>query len=53
MGNSTIGRMAYLQGISDFMRYKSRCPVYWKGTEQEGQWRAGHNYAKDYTRWIK
>jgi len=40
-----IQDIAYHQGISDFMRYKNRMPIYWKNTAEGEYWQTGHNYA--------
>ncbi len=37
--------MAYHQGISDWLRYHKRCPVYYRGTELEAIWKQGFDYA--------
>lgn len=43
-----ISMIAYRQGISDYMRYNTRCPRYWKGTPEGKQWQEGYNYAMRY-----
>lgn len=41
-----INDIAFHQGIADWLRFKNRVPVYWRGKEQEAAWKKGHNYAK-------
>lgn len=45
-----INQIAYLQGISDYMRYKTRCPIYWKNSIQGQAWQEGYNYGMAYNR---
>jgi hypothetical protein len=44
----SIQEIAFHQGISDWLRFKNRCPVYWRGTDEEAAWKRGHNYARRY-----
>lgn len=45
-----IMEIAYHQGISDYMRYKTRCPIYWKGTPEGQMWQVGYNYGMGYNK---
>lgn len=45
-----INRVAYLQGISDWLRYRNRVPVYWKGTPEGEAWKDGYHYAAGYNK---
>lgn len=40
-------KMVYLTGIADFFKYKKKCPVYWRGKDEEAVWQAGYDYAVD------
>jgi len=54
MSNDEQGmRMAYLQGIADWFRYNTRCPVYWKGKPEADAWEDGYKYAKKYNEGAK
>lgn len=46
--NLDICSIAYHQGISDFLHYNTRCPIYWKGTAEGALWQEGYNYARNY-----
>jgi hypothetical protein len=43
-----IKRIAYFQGIADWLRYKFKCPVYWRGTSEETYWKRGQRFASEW-----
>lgn len=45
----SIKQIAYHQGIADFIRFHTRCPVYWRGTDEEKHWHDGQKYARKQT----
>lgn len=48
--NSIIERTAYLQGISDYMRYRTRCPLYWRDKPEGKAWAAGYKYGREFNK---
>lgn len=45
-----ITKIAFNQGIADWLRYHIHCPKYWVGTPEEKTWKRGYRYA---ARWNK
>ena len=41
-----IDKIAYMQGITDYIRYNTRCPILWRNSTQENFWRKGQVYAR-------
>ena len=40
-----IKNIAFMQGISDWLRYKLRCPYVWRNTPEEKEWKRGIRFA--------
>ena len=50
MSDTFIERVAYLTGIADYFRYKTRCPLYWRDTPEGKAWGRGYNYGRDFNK---
>ena len=44
-----INDIAYHQGIADWLRFKTKCPPYYRG-EQKHAWSQGQKYAREWGR---
>ena len=42
--------MVYKTGMMDFFRYRPRCPVYWRGKDEEAVWQQGFDYMNNYNK---
>ena len=47
---STIEQIAYLQGISDYFRYRTRCPLYWRDKAEGKVWAEGYKYGREFNK---
>lgn len=46
----SIKKIAFMQGISDWWRFKMRCPYVWRNTPEEKDWRRGVNFASNWNK---
>ena len=42
--------MIYNTGMSDWFRYRRKCPIYWRNKPEEKVWKAGLDYMDNYAR---
>jgi hypothetical protein len=45
-----IEQIAFHQGIADWLRFKTKCPPYYRGTPEEAKWKQGQAYARKWNR---
>ena len=48
-GHNKFERMVVLTGVSDYLNYRNRCPVYWRKKPEEDLWRKGWSHARGMT----
>ena len=42
----TFEYLVFMTGVADFIRFKTRCPRYWRKQPEELLWKRGAMYAK-------